>query len=99
VRELRDRGEAGAAGALQVVGRRLRVQPAAERAFAREVPVARVLDHRTGRDLAELLVSQRKALDQCFHRGGEHVLVARLHVGAIGAREGDAGAAKNRDPA
>src|SRR4026208_1146221 len=44
-------GGPGAAGALRVVGGRLGMQPRAERAFARQVPVARVLDHRTGRNL------------------------------------------------
>ena len=48
------RGKTRAARALQVVGRRRRVEPAAERAFAREVPVARVLDHRAGGYFADL---------------------------------------------
>src|SRR3954468_9183993 len=58
VGKLQRRREAGAARALQVVGRRLRVEPASERALARQVPVARVLDHGTCGHLADPLAFQ-----------------------------------------
>ena len=87
MRELRYRGKARAAGALQVVGRRLGMEALTERRFAREVPVARVLDHRAGGDFTELLVLQSEALDERGHRRGQHLLVARLHVRAVRARE------------
>jgi len=75
VRELRHRREAGAAGALQVVRRRGRMQPRAERRFARQVPVARVLDHRARGDLADPLALQCKFFNQRLERRGEHVLI------------------------
>src|SRR6185436_10595159 len=99
VGELRHRREAGAAGALQVVGRRRGMDPRAEHGFARQVPVARVLDHRARGDLADLFVFQRVFIHQEPESGGEHVLVARLGVDGVGAREGDAGASQNGDPA
>jgi hypothetical protein len=42
---------------------------------------------------------QLKAIDQSRHGGGEHLLIARLHVGAVRAREGNARAAEDGDPA
>ena len=66
LRQLHRRGEAGAAGALHVVGGRLGMQPAAERRLAREVPVARVLDHRARGDLADFLVFQVEARNKAF---------------------------------
>src|SRR5947208_730259 len=58
VGKLQRRREAGAARALQVVGRRLGVEAASERALARQVPVARVLDHRPRGDFADPLAFQ-----------------------------------------
>jgi hypothetical protein len=97
VRHLHHRGEAGAAGALHVVGRRARMQARGLRRLARQVPVARMLDHRPRGDLAEHLALQRILVHQRFHRRGGHVEVAGMGVGGVGARERDAGAAEDGD--
>ena len=72
--------ETGAAGALDVVGGRVRVQTGAERGFARQIPVARMLDHRAGRDFAQLHASQPEALDQRRERRGQHFRVAGVDI-------------------
>ena len=56
-----------------------------------------MLDHRAGGDFADALALQAEALDQRAQRGGEHVLIAGLVVRTIGAREGNARAADDRD--
>ncbi len=89
----------GAAGLLDVVGRGFRRQARAEHAFAGQVEVARMLEHRAGGDFAETQAVQVVALDQAFQRGGEHVLIACGGVGAVGSGEGDAVAADDGDPA
>ena len=65
------------------------VERGAEHALAREVEVARVLEHGAGDDLAEALALQPEARDEPVERRGEHVLVGRVRVGAVGAGEGD----------
>src|SRR5581483_1321804 len=97
VRELQRSREARAAGALQVVGGRLRIEAAAERALACEVPVARVLDDRARRHLADPLALQRIFVHQEAKGRGQHVLVAELRIGAVGARERNTRAAEDRD--
>ena len=93
-----DRGlEAGAAGALQIEGRRLRVEPCIEHALAREVEVARVFDDGACSHLTEPHALQSMALDETAQRGGQHRLVALRRVRAMRAREGDAGAADEGD--
>ena len=81
--------QAGAAGLLQVVGRGVRRQRAAEHALAHQVEVAAVLEHRAADDGAEPLARQVEPVDESAERGGEHVLVGRVGVGAVGAGEGD----------
>ena len=94
----RERGlEAGVAGLLDVVGRRGVVERAAEHALAREVEVARVLEHGAGHHLAGPLALQAEARDEPVERGGEHVLVRGLGVRPVRAGERDAVAAEDRD--
>src|SRR2546426_4826361 len=73
------------------------MQAAAERRFARQIPVARVLDDGPGGHLTQLFILKRKPVDQRLQRRGEHVLVAHLVVGAVRARERDPGSSENRD--
>ena len=87
--------QAGAAGLLQVVGRRVRGQRAAEHALAHQVEVAAVLEHGAADDRAEPLALEVEPVDQPAERGGEHVLVGRVGVGAVGAGEGDSVAAED----
>ena len=85
-----DRGlEAGAAGLLDVVGRRLGRQLAAQHDFTGQVEVAAVLEHGAGDRLAEALVLEREAGHEAVERGLEHVLVGGLGVGPVRAGEGD----------
>ena len=85
-----DRGlQPGAAGLLHVVRRGRRRQSTAEDALPGQVVVAAVLEHRTRRHLADLLALQAEPGDQAVQRGGQHVLVGRLAVGAVGPGEGD----------
>ena len=88
--------QAGAAGLLQVVGGRVRRQRAAEHALAHQVEVAAVLEHRAADDGAEALALEVEAVDEAAERGGEHVLVGRVGVGAVGAGEGNPVAAEDR---
>ena len=91
--------QAGAAGLLDVVGGGLRGEPGAEHALAGEVAVAGVLEDGAAGDLAERLALQAEAVDEAVERGSEHVLVGGVRVDAVGAREGDAVAAEDGDPA
>jgi len=75
------------------------MDPRAEHRFARQVPVARVLDHRAGGDFPDLAFSEIEFIDKCSHGRREHGLVAGLHVGAVRARERDASAAEDGHPA
>ncbi|MNN50006.1 hypothetical protein D3C81_1645680 [compost metagenome] len=89
----------GAAGLLDVVGRGFRGQARAQHAFAGQVEVPRVLEHRPGSELADALAVQVETLHQAFEGAGQHVLVARRGIDGIGAGEGDAVAADDGDPA
>ena len=89
--------DAGVAGLLEVVGRRLGRQPGAEHRLAGEVEVPGVLEHGAGHHLAEPLALQAVAGDQSVDRGGQHVLVGRGGVDRVRAREGDAVAADDGD--
>ena len=81
----------GAAGLLQVEGGGVRRQRAAEHAFAHQVEVAAVLEHRAADHRAEPLALEIEAVDQPAERGGEHVLVGRVGVRAVGACERESG--------
>ena len=72
-------------------------EPGAEHALAGQVEVAGVLEHRAGDDLAEPLALEAEAGDQPVERGGQHVLVGRVGVDAVGAGERDAVAAEDGD--
>ena len=89
--------EAGAAGALDVEARRLRIEARRQHAFAHQVEVLRVLQHRAGDDIAEPRAGQAVAVDHAAQRGGEHVLIAGRGIGAMGAGEGNAHAADDGD--
>ena len=56
-----------------------------------------MLDHRARRDLAHSFILERIFFDKEAKSRREHVLVAELVVGGIGAGEGDAGAAQDGD--
>ena len=87
--------QARAAGLLDVVGGRLGRQARAEHRFAREVAVARVLEHRPRGHLSEHLALQAEAVDQPVERRGQHVVVGGVRVGGVRPREGDAVAAQH----
>ena len=89
--------QAGAARLLDVEGRGVGRQRAAEHAFAHQVEIAAVLEHRAADHGAELLAGQIEAVDQPAQRGGEHVLVGGVGVRAVRARERDAVAAEDGD--
>ena len=89
--------EARAAGLLDVVGGGLGRQARAEHGLARQVAVARVLEHGAGGDLAEPLALEVEALDQPVERDGQHVVVGGVRVGGVRARERDAVAAEDGD--
>ena len=75
------------------------VSPSVAHAFARQAEVARVLEHRPHTDVAERCSFQPITFDQRRERGRQHVLVARFGVGTHRARERDARAADDGDPA
>ena len=54
-----------------------------------EVVVAAVLEDGAGHDLPDPLAGQAVAGDQPLERRGQHLLVARAGIGAVGAGEGD----------
>ena len=87
----------GVARLLDVVGGGGVVERRAEHALAREVEVPAVLEHGAGDDLAGALALQPEAGDEPVERGGEHVLVGGLGVGAVRAGERDPVAAEDRD--
>ena len=87
----------GAAGLLDVERRGVRRQRAAQHAFAHQVEVAAVLEHRAADHRAELLARQVEPVDQAVERGGEHVLVGGVRVRAIGPGEGNPVAAEDGD--
>lgn len=89
----------GAARLLDVVGGGTRVESGAQHGLARQVEVPAVLEDRAGHELSDLLVPQAEALDEPVQCGGQHVLVGRPGVRAVGAGERDAAAADDRDPA
>ncbi len=99
VRHLDRRLEAGATGLLDVRGRGLGREPGAQHRLAREVEVARVLQHRTRDDLAEALALQPEAGDQAVDGRGEHLLVGDAGVDRVGPGERDAVAADHGDRA
>jgi hypothetical protein len=87
--------EAGATGLLHVVGRRGRRERRPEHRLAGEVEVAAVLDDCARGNLADPLPRQPEPGDQAFQGGGQHVLVRRPGVPAVGAGERDAVAAED----
>ncbi len=58
-----------------------------------------MLEHRAADHGAEPLALEVEPVDQPVERGGEHVLVGRVGVGAVGACEGNPVAAEDGDPA
>lgn len=91
--------EPGAAGLLDVVRGRTRVQGRAQDGLAGQVEVPAVFEDRTGDELADPLSPQAEALDEPVQRGGQHVLVRRLCVRTVGACERNTTATDDRDPA
>ena len=91
--------EPGAAGLLDVVGGGLGGEAGAEHRLAGQVAVVRVLEDGAAGDLAERLAGQPEAVDEPVEGGGEHVLVGRVRVLGVRAREGDPVAADDGDRA
>ena len=97
VRDL-DRGlQAGAAGLLDVGGRRLRGELRAEDGLAGQVEVAGVLEHGAGDDLTDALALEAEPGDQAVDGGGQHLLVGRRRVDGVRAGERDPVAAQDGD--
>ncbi len=93
-----DRGfEAGATRALQVESRGMRIERSTQHGFARQVEIARALEHRPGAHVAQPLARQAVLVRQRLQRRGQHLLVAAFGVGAHRARERDAGPANDGD--
>ena len=79
--------QAGAAGALYVEPRRLRIQSGRQQRFACQVVVLGMLDHRAGDHIAEPLALQIEALDQRAQGCGQQLLVVGAGVGGVRACE------------
>ena len=90
--------EARAAGLLDVIGRRRRVQPRAEHGLAGEVEVRAVLEDGPGHDLSDALSCEAEAGDEPVERRRQHVLVRGHGVRTVGPGEGDAIPPEHRDP-
>jgi hypothetical protein len=93
-----DRLEPGAAGLLDVVGRRLGGELRAQHHFADQIEVAAVLQHGAGGNLAEPLAFEAEARHEPVDRCREHVLVRGGGVSAVRAGERDAVGADDRHP-
>ena len=88
--------EPGAAGLLQVIGRRVRIERRAEHALAHQVEVAAVLEHGAADHGAKPFAGQVEPVDQPVQGCGEHVLVGCVGVCAVGAGEGNSVATEDR---
>ena len=87
--------QAGPTGLLQVESRCVGRQRGPEHTFAHQVEVAAVLEDRAPDDGTQPLTRQTEPVDQPTQRRGEHVLVGRLGVRPVRARERDAIAAQH----
>ena len=67
--------QAGAAGLLHVVGRRIRRKRRGQQRLARQVEISRMLEHRAGGGFAQTLAGDAGAVDEALHGGRQHVLV------------------------
>ena len=99
VRHQQRRFQPGAACLLNVIGRGGRGQPRAEHAFARQVEIPRMLEHRPRRHFAHAQAMQVEAFDQAFERCREHRLVTGGGIWPVGAGERNPVTADNRDAA
>jgi hypothetical protein len=91
--------QAGAAGLLDVGGRRLGGELGAQHRLAGQVEVAAVLEHGSGDHLTEALPLQTEAGDEAVEGGGEHLLVGGRGIGRVGPGEGNPVATENGDAA
>ena len=87
------------AGLLQIERRGVGRQRATQHAFAHQVEVPAVLEHRAADHRVESLATEAETICQTRQYGGEHVLVRGLCVGAVGSCERNAVAAEHGDPA
>jgi hypothetical protein len=94
-----DRIQRSAARTLQGDARCQRRQARGQGCLASEVPVARMLDHRTHRHFAQALAMQAELLHQRPEGAHRHAEVADIRVGGVLAAEGDTDAAKDGDGA
>ena len=92
------RGQARAAGALDVERRRFGRETRRQRRLAGEVEIARVLDDGAERHVAQALAGERVARDERAQHGRHHVLVRAAGVGRVRAAKGNANAADHGDP-
>ncbi len=75
--------ERGAARAREVECRRFRREAASQHAFPSQVPVARMLDNRATRNVAERRALKVVFFDDAFEHRRHHVLVRALRVGGV----------------
>ena len=87
------------AGLLQIERRGVGRQRATQHAFAHQVEVPAVLEHRAADHRVEARATEAEPICQTRQHGGEHVLVRGLCVGAVGSCERNAVAAEHGDPA
>ena len=91
--------DTGAAGALQIEARGLRIETGRQHAFARQIEIFGMFEYRAGHDIAESLVLQMELVNDATQGLRQHVLIAHLGVGALRARERDASSTDNGDAA
>ncbi|MNQ70730.1 hypothetical protein D3C85_853740 [compost metagenome] len=87
----------GAAGLLHVIGRGVVADGGVQQALAGQGDVARQLQHRPRRHLAQPQAVQVETVGQALQGGGQHLLIGGLGIGGVRPREGDAIAAEDSD--
>ena len=89
----------GAAGLTDVIGRGVVTDGGVQQTLARQGDVARQLQHRPRRHLAQPQPVQAVSVGQTLQRRRQHLLIGGLGIGGVGPGEGNAVAAQNGDPA
>src|SRR5690606_38111603 len=72
-------------------------EPRRQRRLAREIEIARMLDHRAERDVAETLAPETVTVDETAQHGAHHVLVRAFTVRGVRAAERYSHSAHDRD--
>ncbi len=97
VRDHDCRFDAGTTGSLQIDAGRTQRQPGVDNAFAREVPVAGVLDNGTESDIAHRLAAEIVLVDQPAEGRRHQFLVRTVPVNRVRSTKGDSRAADHGD--